>query len=105
MALFGLGTVLYVSLLMINAIAILNEDRFLAKIGWLTPSRQGQMRDVNTGFQQPYDPTVYGGAAPPPGDIGVKARLVDLISAVRTLMRIPLIVINTLVILYELVWG
>lgn len=31
MAFFGLGTVLYVSLLMINAIAILNEDRFLAK--------------------------------------------------------------------------
>lgn len=31
MAFFGLGTVLYVSLLMINAIAILNEERFLAK--------------------------------------------------------------------------
>jgi len=31
MALFGIGTILYVSLLMINAIAILNEERFLAK--------------------------------------------------------------------------
>ncbi|KAF8204959.1 ER-to-golgi transport membrane protein [Pholiota molesta] len=107
MALFGLGTVIYVSLLIINAIAILNEDRFLAKIGWIAPPRQvqGQMRDINTGFQQPYDPTAYGGAAQPPGEISVKARLVDLISAVRTLMRLPLIVFNTIVILYELVWG
>jgi uncharacterized protein YebE (UPF0316 family) len=31
MTLFGIGTILYVSLLMINAIAILNEERFLAK--------------------------------------------------------------------------
>lgn len=82
------------------------------------------MRDINTGFQQPYDQTAYGSAAQPPGEISVKARLVDLISAVRTLMRctcppsccidpptktkaltVPLIVFNTIVILYELVWG
>lgn len=31
MTLFGIGTILYVTLLMINAIAILNEERFLAK--------------------------------------------------------------------------
>ncbi|KJA24492.1 hypothetical protein HYPSUDRAFT_200381 [Hypholoma sublateritium FD-334 SS-4] len=105
MAFFGLGTVLYVSLLMINAIAILNEDRFLAKMGWLTSSNQNQLRDVNTGFQQPYDATTYGAAGAPPGQLGIKARLIDLISAVRTLMRIPLIIINTVVILYELAWG
>ncbi|KAF8974579.1 ER-to-golgi transport membrane protein [Flammula alnicola] len=102
MAFFGLGTVLYVSLLVINAIAILNEERFLAKIGWLTPSRP--IQDVNAGFQQTYDQTGYGTGAVQ-GDAGVKARLIDLISAVRTLMRIPLIVINTVVILYELAWG
>jgi len=55
-------------------------------------------------------------------DVGVKARLIELINAVRTLMRsesihcslvnlstrrsaVPLIVINVLVILYELLWG
>ncbi|KDR83750.1 hypothetical protein GALMADRAFT_219584 [Galerina marginata CBS 339.88] len=100
MSFFGLGTVIYVSLLMINAIAILSEDRFLARIGWVSASRQ--VRDVNTGFQQPYDQTGYGAAQ---ADVGMKTRIIDLISAVRTLMRIPLIVINTVVILYELAWG
>ena len=94
-----LGMIIQVSLLIINAIAILNEERFLAKsrfinlhfsqlnwlfqVGWLSASRP--VRDVNTGFQQSYDQTAYGTV--PGGDIGVKARLVDLISAVRTLMR------------------
>jgi len=31
MSLFGLGTMFYVALLLINAIAILNEERFLAR--------------------------------------------------------------------------
>lgn len=97
MALFGIGTILYVSLLMINAIAILNEERFLAKIGWLSASRQ-----VRDGFQQTYDQNGYNPSQP---DAGMKARMIDLIGAVRTLMRIPLIPINLLVILYELAWG
>lgn len=95
-----IGTIIQVSLLIVNAIAILNEERFLAKIGWLSASRP--VRDVNTSFQQSYDQTGYGA---PGGDIGMKARLIDLISAVRTLMRIPLIIANIVVILYELVWG
>jgi len=96
MALFGIGTILYVSLLMINAIAILNEERFLAKsmlllcsvprsmltvqqVGWLSASRQ-----VRDGFQQTYDQNGYN---PPQPDAGMKARMIDLIGAVRTLMR------------------
>ncbi|KAF5321367.1 hypothetical protein D9619_000949 [Psilocybe cf. subviscida] len=102
MFLFGFGTIIYVSLLLVNAIAILNEDRFLAKIGWLTPSRQ--TRDANTGFQQPTCDQ-NGFEVTPGTEVGVKARLIDLISAVRTLMRIPLIAVNILVILFELVWG
>ncbi|KAG2013671.1 hypothetical protein CC2G_010555 [Coprinopsis cinerea AmutBmut pab1-1] len=97
------GTIFQVSLLLINAIAILNEDRFLARIGWSSSSRQ--IRDPNTGFQQGYDQNGYGGQAGAPGELSMKARMIDLISAVRTLMRIPLIAINTLVILYEIVWG
>lgn len=44
-------------------------------------------------------------------DPGVKSRLVHLISAVRVLLRckytltVPLIIINTLVIVYELILG
>ncbi|KAF9057587.1 ER-to-golgi transport membrane protein [Panaeolus papilionaceus] len=97
MALFG--TIFYVSLLIINAIAILNEERFLARIGWVSTSRQ--VRDPNAGYQQTYDQNGFAG----PQEVGVKARLIDLISAVRTLMRIPLIAVNTLVIMYALVWG
>lgn len=95
------GTIFQVSLLLINAIAILNEERFLARIGWVSASRLA--REANPGFQQPYDQTGYAGQGQV--DIGIKARMIELINAVRTLMRIPLIVINILVILYELAWG
>ncbi|KAF2736662.1 Yos1-like protein [Polyplosphaeria fusca] len=84
MVLFGLGGLLYVSVLLINAIAILSEDRFLARIGWTSSADPG-----------------FGGR----DEASVKARLVNLVSSVRTLMRIPLIVINTFVIIYELILG
>ncbi|SHO77238.1 Similar to S.cerevisiae protein YOS1 (Integral membrane protein required for ER to Golgi transport) [Malassezia sympodialis ATCC 42132] len=82
----GLGTILYTTLLFINAIAILNEERFLSKVGWSTNSR-------GNGFDYPSN------------EASVKQRLVHLISAVRVLLRIPLIVINTVVIIYELLLG
>lgn len=49
-------------------------------VGW--SSSQSQI--ANAAFQQSYDQSSYGAAQ---GDIGMKARLIDLISAVRTLMR------------------
>ncbi|KAK9459165.1 Yos1-like protein [Lipomyces oligophaga] len=82
---FGLGKLLYVILLLINSIAVLSEDRFLARIGWSTVQQ-------DPGFGNP-DST------------SIKNRLINLISAVRTLMRIPLIGINTIVIVYELILG
>jgi hypothetical protein len=83
MVFFGLGGLVYVAVLLINAIAILSEDRFLARIGWTTTA-------ADPGF---------GGVR---DDASVKAKLINLISSVRTLMRIPLIAINTLIILYEI---
>ncbi|KAF8948360.1 Yos1-like protein [Linnemannia elongata] len=77
----GIFGLLEVMLIFINAIAILNEDRFLAKIGW---GRQ---------------------VADPYGQESIKARLVNLISAVRTLMRIPLIGLNIVAILYLVILG
>ncbi|KAF3360268.1 Meiotically up-regulated protein [Verticillium dahliae VDG1] len=74
-----------VAILLINAVAILSEDRFLARIN-LSPAS--------------YDPAFGQGA-----DASVKAKIINLIASVRTLMRIPLIGINTIVILYELVLG
>ncbi|KAK2040547.1 Yos1-like protein [Colletotrichum somersetense] len=86
---FIIGNFLYIAVLLINAIAILSEDRFLARIN-LSPSS--------------YDPS-FGASA----DASVKAKIINLIASVRTLMRIlcavPLIVINTIIILYELILG
>ncbi|KAF8351465.1 ER-to-golgi transport membrane protein [Amanita rubescens] len=93
-----LGTILKVALLLINSIAVLNEERFLARIGWLSTPQQP--RDTNSVYQA-YDQSSYGATQ----DVGIKARLIDLISAVRTLMRIPLIIINIIVIIYELLLG
>ncbi|KAK9765024.1 hypothetical protein K7432_006982 [Basidiobolus ranarum] len=79
----ALGELLFFSLFMVNGLAILNEERFLARIGW------GKV-----------EPT-FGGD---PNE-SIKAKLVNLISAVRTLLRIPLIVINIVVIIYLLILG
>jgi len=92
------GTIIYVALLLINAIAILSEDRFLARIGWSST----QPPNTSAAFHQPYDQSGYGVAQP---DIGVKGRMINLIGAVRTLMRIPLIGLNLVIIVYELVLG
>ncbi|KAF2682690.1 Yos1-like protein [Lentithecium fluviatile CBS 122367] len=86
MVFFGLGGLLYVAVLFINGIAILSEDRFLARIGWTTNAS---------------DPG-FGGQR---DDVSIKARLINLVSSVRTLMRIPLIVINTFMICYLLILG
>ncbi|KAJ5168155.1 Protein transport protein Y [Penicillium canariense] len=86
MLLFGLGKLVYVVVLIINSIAILSEDRFLARIGW------GRTQ-AEPGFGATYDST------------SVKAKSVNLIASVRTVMRIPLIIINAIIIVYELILG
>jgi len=96
-----LGGIFYIGLLLINAVAVLSEDRFLARsacpifqsqttsprshvprfaVGWSTVQPPN-----NVGFQQNYDQAAgYGN---PAQDIGMKGRLINLISAVRTVMR------------------
>jgi len=56
--------------LVTNAIAILSEDRFLARIGWSASSAS--------------EPAFGSGAG---GDTSVKSKIVNLIASVRTLMR------------------
>jgi len=85
-------------LLLVNAIAILNEERFLARIGWSSaPTAQSTVH----GFQNPYDSSTVGGR---PED-SIKNQMVNLIGAVRTLLRMPLIFINLVVIVYQLTIG
>ncbi|KAL4751754.1 Yos1-like-domain-containing protein [Aspergillus terricola var. indicus] len=126
MSFFGLGRLVYVIILITNSIAILSEDRFLARIGW---GRQA----ADPAFGATYDST------------SVKAKTINLIASIRTVMRstysistrldsqtlsstfsfrsyvegglrwlhghtktwktVPLIVINTIIIVYELILG
>ncbi|XP_077989417.1 immediate early response 3-interacting protein 1-like [Glandiceps talaboti] len=70
-------------LLMINAVAILHEERFLNKVGWGGDHTVG-------GFGE---------------DPGMKAQIVNLIRSVRTVMRVPLIILNTVTIVFEVLLG
>ncbi|TPX32296.1 hypothetical protein SmJEL517_g04557 [Synchytrium microbalum] len=84
---FGLGTIFYVSVLLVNAIAILHEDRFLARIGFTSSAVHS-----NAGFGDQQQPSV-------------KARLIIMMSAIRTLLRIPLVAVNIFIIIWELLLG
>lgn len=88
---FGLGKLLYVIILSVNGIAVLSEERFLNRIGWGSGSAASQVQ-----YQQ---------FVPPSNDSSIKRRLINLISAIRTLLRVPLIIVNVLIIFYELVLG
>ncbi|XP_023231493.1 immediate early response 3-interacting protein 1 [Centruroides vittatus] len=70
-------------LLCVNAIAVLHEERFLAKVGW-------GKDQANRGFGD---------------EQGIKYQLINLIHSVRTVMRIPLIFFNILTIIFKLILG
>jgi len=89
MMFFGLGKLFYVPILLVNAMAVLSEDRFLARIGWSTQTHESQQNS----FGASHDPA------------SAKAKMVNLITSVRTVARIPLIPINLIVIIYELLLG
>ncbi|KAK8055117.1 hypothetical protein PG993_000344 [Apiospora rasikravindrae] len=82
---FLLGNFLYVIVLCLNAIAVLSEDRFLARINLSTSN---------------YDPAFGAGDSQ-----SAKAKVINGIASVRLVTRIPLIAVNTLLILYGLVLG
>ncbi|AWU76926.1 uncharacterized protein C5L36_0C08390 [Pichia kudriavzevii] len=101
---FGLGTLFYAVLFFVNGIAVLSEDRFLARIGWSSKNTiHGNTQGMGTQYGYG-DYNMQGNTNMENGD-GIKSRLINLISATRTLLRIPLIIVNVLVILYELVLG
>ncbi|KAH7102911.1 Yos1-like protein [Auriculariales sp. MPI-PUGE-AT-0066] len=104
----GIFNLVEASVLFINAVAILSEERFLAPIGWSSASAQQQVQQSyqQQSYSQPYGDPAFGGTMAPVGqDVSIKVKLISLIGAVRTLMRIPLIGLNLIFILYELLWG
>lgn len=77
----GLWTLLEGFLLLANALAILNEDRFLAPRGWSFSEVSGTGRAKS-----------------------LKGQLIGLIYATQYL-RVPLIILNVIIILVKLVSG
>ncbi|KAB2598328.1 uncharacterized protein LOC126622084 [Malus sylvestris] len=76
----GLGTLLEGFLLLANALAILNEDRFLAPRGWsLSEFSGGRTKSV-------------------------KGQIIGLIYATQYL-RVPLVLLNTVCIVLKLISG
>lgn len=108
---FGIGTLFYSILFFINGIAVLSEDRFLARIGWSAKSNNNTNNVNNNSSSQFTNQYGYGdynmnnGIGQVGYNDGIKTRLINLISATRTLLRIPLIIVNVLVIIYELILG
>jgi len=78
---FGLYALIEAALLLVNAAAVLHEERFLSKIGWSS---------AGTGF----------GDTP-----GVKTQLINFVRSVRTVMRVPLIFMNFGTILCLMLFG
>lgn len=74
----GLGVIFKALLLLVNAMAILHEERFLRKVGW-----------------SEHDAAMDG---------GVKLQIVNLLKAMRVL-RLPIIIVNTVTVLVLLVVG
>jgi len=77
---FTLGCLFEAVLLFVNALAVLNEQRLLQKVGWGYNSA-----DVDQD--------------------SVKHKITHLLHSIRFLLRIPLIGVNSLYILYLLIFG
>lgn len=78
---FGLFKMFYGFLLLSNAVVILDDKRFLSKIGLpLAPENRKYLGET-------------------------RARIVDMINGMRVILRIPLIVINLICIFYEILLG
>ncbi|EZA48562.1 hypothetical protein DMN91_000480 [Ooceraea biroi] len=80
---FTLWTLFEATLLCLNAVCVLNEERFLAKVGWAS------WQNIQ-GFGEP--PTA-------------KSQILNLIKSIRTVMRVPLIFFNILTLIVKLVLG
>ena len=66
--------------LLINGAAVLNEDRFLVKIGWGYESSRNEPQSV-------------------------KKQIINLLHAIRLLFTLPLMALNVVVIVLKLLLG
>ncbi|THD20203.1 Immediate early response 3-interacting protein 1 [Fasciola gigantica] len=78
---FGLFSLVEAIVLVLNAVCILHERRFLSKIGWAREDKE---------FSAPST---------------VKSQFLNIIHSIRTVMRIPLIGVNLIMMVFKLVAG
>ncbi|SYW78229.1 related to MRPS8 - mitochondrial ribosomal protein, small subunit [Ustilago bromivora] len=69
-------------------------------VGWSSHALASQPHSFDQGFGSASQSNPYAA-----DNVTIKARLINLISAVRTLMRIPLVVINIVVVVYLIILG
>ena len=77
---FSLGELFVAGLLCLNGAAILNEDRFLVKVGWGYDASRNEPQSV-------------------------KKQIINLLYAVRLLFTMPLMALNVLTIVFKLLVG
>ncbi|KAG6453979.1 immediate early response 3-interacting protein 1 [Manduca sexta] len=71
------------SLLCLNAVCVLHEERFMQKMGW-------GANTPNQGFED---------------QSSIKFQILNLVRSIRTVTRIPLIILNILTIIFKLILG
>ncbi|KAK8388289.1 hypothetical protein O3P69_020349 [Scylla paramamosain] len=80
---FGVYSLLEAAVLCLNAVCVLNEERFLSKLpGWGGSHVQG-----------------FG------EEPGIKTQIFHFIRSVKTVMKYPLIPLNICIILFKLIFG
>uniref|UniRef100_A0A182K6Y3 Immediate early response 3-interacting protein 1 n=1 Tax=Anopheles christyi TaxID=43041 RepID=A0A182K6Y3_9DIPT len=80
---FTLWSLVEATLLFLNAVCVLSEERFLSKYGW------GMSAQVQ-GFGEP---------------ASTKAQILLLVRSIRTVAKIPLIFFNIVAIMFKLLLG
>jgi len=80
---FTLYALIQTAILCVNAVAVLHEERFLSKIAWGAEHGTGGFGD----------------------DPSVSSQILNLIRSVRTVMRVPLIPVNSVCIVLLLLFG
>ncbi|NXN96212.1 IR3IP protein, partial [Rhinopomastus cyanomelas] len=78
-----LYSLLQAAILFLNAVSVLHEERFLRHVGW------GNDQGIGGFGEEP----------------GIKAQLTNLIRSIRTVMRVPLIAVNSITIILLLLFG
>ncbi|XP_060524670.1 immediate early response 3-interacting protein 1 [Cylas formicarius] len=81
---FTLWNLVEASILCLNAVCILNEERFLNKVGWGTSSSNVH------GFGE---------------SATTRSQIFNLLHSIRTVVRVPLIFLNMLAIVLKLILG